>query len=406
MNLHAVAVPTVPVGPAVLAMAVASGGTVLTWPVEWGNQFDGELTVETFDLADVELRDVIATREGRWVVVGDGGFAAISDNSGQTWATLDLGTSANLHAAFAVEDCIVVVGDEVVRVLEADNTWLEPAAPQGGWGQLRAGGWTGQYGDDPSSFVVGLGGAISSTADPSGVWMAEDSGVSVDLLAVGPLHLTAAAVGASGTFLMREAGEWTPIETERTVDFVDYQEVDPSYGVLLAADGEILQFELHHLSEGLRHLDRIEAPGISSRRCSTLDWSWSVMPAWSSASTLGSVAISSSWAQSSRKDQARCREGLRCGLLRLNQALRARFRRSSLGLLGFGLIATGVLQWVVRGVFGRPRSGVLRGCLGETSCPMKHGALAEPIGARSGLRSDNGLAPNCAIAVLCDCGAV
>lgn len=256
-NLRAVAAPTFPIGAVAPAMVVGSGGTVLTWAVEWGNSFDGEPDVEAFDLADVELRAVTDAGEGRWVVVGDGGFAAVTDDSGQTWATLDLGTSANFYAAFAVEDRVVVVGDEVVRVLETDNTWLEPAAPQGGWGQLRAGGWTAQYGEGPSTFVVGLGGVIASTSDPSGVWLAEDSGVSVDLFAVGRLHLTAAAVGANGTFLVRDAGEWSSMETERTVDFVDYQEVDP-YGVLLAADGEILQFELYHLSEGFRHIDRIE----------------------------------------------------------------------------------------------------------------------------------------------------
>jgi hypothetical protein len=44
------------------------------------------------------------------------------------------------------------------------------------------------------------------------------------------------------------------IPQKRTADFIDYQEFDP-YGVLLAADGDILQF---HLTDGFRHLDRIE----------------------------------------------------------------------------------------------------------------------------------------------------
>jgi hypothetical protein len=239
-NLHSVVAP---------GIAVGSAGTV----VAWGQSLDGEPVVETSILADVELWGVTDAGGGRWVVVGDGGFAAVSDDWGQTWTTLDLGTSADLHAVLAVDESVIAVGDEVVRVRQADNTWLEPTAPQGGWGQLRAIG--SFYPDeDPGVFAVGLGGVISSTTDPSGVWVAEDSGVSVDLFAVGPLQWTVGAVGASGTFLVREDGEWRPIETERTADFIDYQEFDP-YGVLLAADGDILQF---HLTDGFRYLDRIE----------------------------------------------------------------------------------------------------------------------------------------------------
>lgn len=240
-NLHAVVAP---------GIAVGSGGTV----VAWRRSFDGELAVETSTLADVELWGVANTGEGRWVVVGDGGFVAVSDDWGQSWTTLDLGTSADLHAAVAVDERVVVVGDEVVRVLEADNTWVEPTAPQAGWGQLRAVGAPSYPGSDPGIFAVGLGGVISSTTDPSGVWVAEDSGVSVDLFGVGPLQRSVAAVGANGSFLVGEAGEWRPIETERTVDFVAYQERNP-YGVLLAADGEIREY---HLTDGWRHIDWLE----------------------------------------------------------------------------------------------------------------------------------------------------
>jgi hypothetical protein len=193
----------------------------------------------------------------RWVVVGDGGFAAVTNNSGETWTTLDLGTSADLHAVFTVDDSVVVVGDNVVRVLQADDTWLEPANPQVGWGQLRAGTSPSRAAGDRRTYVVGLGGAISSTTDPSAVWVAEDSGAGVDLFAVGPLGQAVAAVGANGTFLVREAGEWSPIETERTTDFVDYLDFDP-FGVVLAADGELLQCDQDDLSEGFQHLDRFE----------------------------------------------------------------------------------------------------------------------------------------------------
>lgn len=254
-NLHAVA-PAAERDSGHSAIAVGSAGTV----VAWGYRND-ELFVETSTVGDVDLRGVAGAGAGRWVVVGDGGFAAVSDDFGQTWTTLDLGTSADLHAAFVVSQSVVVVGDEVVRVVAGDNTWLEPAeVPDAGWGQLRAGGssYAAPYpSEDPRTYAVGLGGVIVSTTDPSGVWVAEDSGVSVDLFGVGPLQWLVAAVGADGTFLVREAGEWSPIETERTTDFVDYLNFDP-FGVVLAADGELLQCDQYDLSEGFQHLDRLE----------------------------------------------------------------------------------------------------------------------------------------------------
>jgi hypothetical protein len=257
-NLHSVGAHGIAVGSAG-TVAVGSEGTVLAWTVNWGDGFNSEPVVETSTLTDVELRGVTDAGDRRWVVVGDGGFAAVTNNSGETWTTLDLGTSADLHAVFTVDDSVVVVGDNVVRVLQADDTWLEPANPQVGWGQLRAGRAGGpRYADDQRTYVVGLGGAISSTTDPSAVWVAEDSGVDVDLFGVGSLGRTVAAVGANGTFLVRnEAGEWSPIETERTTDFVDYLDFDP-FGVVLAADGELLQCDQDDLSEGFQHLDRIE----------------------------------------------------------------------------------------------------------------------------------------------------
>lgn len=255
-NLHTVFAHAIGLGSAG-TVAVGSAGTVLAWTVNWGDEFDSEPVVETSTLTDVELRGVTDASDrgwvsdGRWVVVGDGGFAAVTNNSGETWTTLDLGTSADLHAVFAVDDSVVAVGDEVVRVVQADDIWLEPTSPQVGWGQLRAGGHSDRI------YVVGLGGAILSTADPSAVWVAEDSGVGVDLFGVGPLGETVAAVGANGTFLVREAGEWSPIETKRTTDFVDYLNFDP-FGVVLAADGELLQCDQYDLSEGFQHLDRFE----------------------------------------------------------------------------------------------------------------------------------------------------
>lgn len=240
-NLHAV---TAAAELGYAAIAVGAAGTVVAW--DYGSD------VETSTVADVDLRGVTDAGGGRWIVVGDGGFAASSDDYGQTWTTLDLQTSSDLHAAVTVRESVVVGGDEVVRVLQGD-TWLEPPTPEGGWGQLRGIG-ASDPSQDPIFFAVGLGGVIWSTDDPSGVWVAEDSGVGTDLLAVGPLQYSRfVAVGANGTFLIRDAGEWSPIETNRTIDFIDYQDFD-SYGLLLTADGEVLEY----ISGGFEHVDQLD----------------------------------------------------------------------------------------------------------------------------------------------------
>lgn len=52
------------------------------------------------------------------VVVGDGGFAARTDNYNRPWKTVDLQTSADLHALITVGEVVIIVGDEAVRVLQ------------------------------------------------------------------------------------------------------------------------------------------------------------------------------------------------------------------------------------------------------------------------------------------------
>jgi hypothetical protein len=105
----------------------------------------------------------------------------------------------------------------------ADGSWIEPLPPFDGWGQLR-----GVAVHDARVYVVGLGGVIWSARDPEEEWVAEIGGGTNDLLAVGWLgdfryEDLIVAVGSGGTVLVRDdrLGEWSPVDTDVTVDLID-----------------------------------------------------------------------------------------------------------------------------------------------------------------------------------------
>jgi hypothetical protein len=217
-------------------VAVGAGGTVVVWSHEYNNG-NIEPVVELSSVGDADLR-AIWVDESAWWVVGDGGMVAVSDDDGLTWTTVDLGTTSNLHGIIRVGSRLVVVGDDVVFVQASDGTWSEILAPEGSWGQLRA-----VYSHDSHVYAVGRSGVIWSTPDPSGEWIAESSGVDVDLFDVGFYRDYAngdeqiAVVGAEGTLLMgTAAGEWVRVETHMKTDLIGYD----SEGVL-AADGRVFE---------------------------------------------------------------------------------------------------------------------------------------------------------------------
>jgi photosystem II stability/assembly factor-like uncharacterized protein len=153
-------------------------------------------------------------------------------------------TTANLRGITSFGSRLVVVGDEVVLVQLADGTWAEQLPPEGSWGQLRA-----VYNHGSRLYAVGLGGVIWSAEDPNGEWLAEPSGVEVDLFDVGPLGEIVGVVGAEGTLLVGGECGWTRVETGLSRDLINHEH----YGVL-AADGEV--FEVGENYE-LRPIDRI-----------------------------------------------------------------------------------------------------------------------------------------------------
>jgi photosystem II stability/assembly factor-like uncharacterized protein len=143
-----------------------------------------------------------------------------------------------LHGIAGFAGRPIVIGDDVIAVRTIDGTWTELAPPVGSWGALR-----GICADTTQVLVVGLGGVIWSTVDPSGTWTLESSGVTTDLLAVS----RGVVVGREGTMLRRNDTDdgWTPANTGVSVDLVDYAEHR-----VLGVNGEI-----YEASEPLMLLD-------------------------------------------------------------------------------------------------------------------------------------------------------
>jgi hypothetical protein len=236
-----------------LYLAVGSGGTV----VAWADDYIGHVTKKSWTIpGDVELRGALSRPFGEsheWWVIGDGGFAAVTDDRGETWSTVDVGTTADLHAILEVDERLVVVGDAGVRVLESDGTWIEPPAPTDGWGQLR----DVALGESTERLcAVGLGGLILTANGPTDDWVAEDSGTSADLFAVGEFleERLIGATGATGTVVVRDvdSSEWRSLDSGIEADIIDYRDDH-----FLTADGELLEAGYERDVWGLEHLETL-----------------------------------------------------------------------------------------------------------------------------------------------------
>jgi hypothetical protein len=217
-------------------LAVGDDGTVVFWGHDYVGQ-DSERFVEVHDLGDTDLRAALSS-DGWWVV-GDDGFIATTDDFAATWNIIalpgggtDILAPPDLHAITALGWQIVIVGDAILLVRTEDGTWIEPPTPPGGWGQLR-----GVGSDNERLYAVGLDGAFWSASDPTGEWIAEAPGNDQDWFDVGAHYpvsggVNAVVVGAEGMLLIGHSQRWTRLESEVSVDFIDY---DGSY--VLAADG-------------------------------------------------------------------------------------------------------------------------------------------------------------------------
>lgn len=213
-------------------VAVGAEGTILVWGSD-SNASTGQY-VNVSSVGTASLR-ALCVQADSWWVVGDAGTAAVSGDLGQTWIPVNLPTTADLRAIVRVGSQLVVAGDEVVLVQATDGTWSKVAAPNGGWGQLRA---LHHQGD--RIYAVGLEGVIWSTLDPRAEWIAESSDTRADLFAIGYLYTkkttTVVAVGAGGTVLVRKSRGWDRIRNDEDVDLVGYHN-----GHTIGANGELFE---------------------------------------------------------------------------------------------------------------------------------------------------------------------
>jgi hypothetical protein len=221
----------------VALLAAGADGTVVAWGMDYGGKQD-EPIVEVFDLGDAHLRAVWVDKSTgpddgshdgpwNWWVVGDGGRIMVSSDQGTTWDSVELQSDANLYGIAGIDGRPIVVGDDIIATRTFDGTWTELTPPADGWGQLR-----GVFAQDTRVEIVGLGGVIWSTTDPSGEWTLEPSGVTTDLFAVD----YDVAVGAEGTLLVHSDTGWMPSDTGVDVDLIDYEG-----GYALGANGEIYE---------------------------------------------------------------------------------------------------------------------------------------------------------------------
>ncbi len=216
-------------------LAVGASGTVAVWGTDFSGEPD-EPFVDVFDLGDLDLhaawidKSDASSEAWRWWVVGDGGLIMASNNLGESWNTVELASTANLHAIAGIAGFPIVVGDDIIIWATSDGTWTPLTPPTGSWGELR--GISVYATTETRIEVVGLGGVIWATNDPSGEWTLEPSGVTTDLFAVD----YGVAVGAEGTLLRHTETGWSRLETGVDVDLVDYEG-----GYALGAGGEVYE---------------------------------------------------------------------------------------------------------------------------------------------------------------------
>lgn len=216
-------------------LAVGVGGTIVAWGDDWSGT-EAKRFAETSSFGNATLRGAVAVESGWWVV-GDGGTMGVSQDRGASWTAIDSGTAASLYAIALHGAGLVAVGDGVVVVEGPDGVWAEVLAPSGDWGQLRA-----LYSDGSRLYAVGLGGAVWSTDDASGTWVAETVGTSDDLLGVCYDYASGdrvLIVGAGGTLLVSTSGGgWSAIESGVSVDLIAC-----SNGGVLGADGDVYSID-------------------------------------------------------------------------------------------------------------------------------------------------------------------
>jgi len=198
-------------------VAVGNAGHILTTTGAdaWERSRDGLETVT------VVLREVSRIDAARWVVVGNGGFVATSDDGaagwtvrasgtaerldgvsvresgrgwacgragtmlattdgGATWTAQVSGTTAFLYDVDALDDATAIAvggGGTILRTTDGGASWN--TVPAGTTASLQRASFVGDNG-----WVVGASGTVLATTDRGATWSAQDAGTTETLAAV------------------------------------------------------------------------------------------------------------------------------------------------------------------------------------------------------------------------------
>jgi photosystem II stability/assembly factor-like uncharacterized protein len=214
-------------------LAVGSNGTV-AWAHGRRPGQDIVYEAKSARLGAVDFTDVLTTASAWWIV-GKGGTVTTSDDAGDVWQWLDVGTTADLYGISEHGQWLIIVGDDVVVVRLPEGDWVNVPAPSGGWGPLR--GIFSNF-NDARVYVVGLNGTVWSSADPSEEWALEAVGVENDLFAISVVSDRIGIVGARGTLITGDhENGWTRVATGIKADLVDV-----SGTAVLAAGGGVFEY--------------------------------------------------------------------------------------------------------------------------------------------------------------------
>lgn len=199
------------------------------------------------------IQSITSPEAGVFVLVGQGGLIARSEDNGVTWSVKPSGITGGLHGVWGEGEQIIAAGDlgVILRSMDGGETWTAVSSGTAShltavWGTdnnvvvvgsgiiLRStdGGatWTSTFSNPTSSFTavwgtesaivaVGSQGVARRSTDGGASWTATSSFTSNDLRGVWGSQDTFVAVGPSGTvYRSTNAGSgWSPVTTSTPV---------------------------------------------------------------------------------------------------------------------------------------------------------------------------------------------
>jgi hypothetical protein len=178
--------------------------------------FDGEGSDTWETIPATGLRAWAELESDALVVVGDGGQIVRREGGSDEWSVIDAGITEDLIDIVAPRyagGVLAIANDRVLYSSDAGMTWTELAAPAGSWTGLRR-AFSGR--DRSSYWLIGDGGQVWTSTDPSAGWEAFELDTSADLIDGVGTHCETCAVIASADALYLSSSDvsWPAPEGE------------------------------------------------------------------------------------------------------------------------------------------------------------------------------------------------